>query len=410
MQSLTRSDPGVQQEQKLVDYVERIGKHRAGRKAVHLHLGKLRSRRRREYHIRIAANTFENLVNVYEGQLFKLSNQDVFFIFRDTNPQQIDEAIMRLGYLFNDDPLGTDVDPDIMAGLCTWYDVEREYDLLLAAANTALDEAQKRTRRVSMLTAVPAEDKPPINPHHLGALIDSIGSADLSNLMRRQPVFAILSSQAPQPLFNELFISISEMRDLILPDYNIHANRWLFQYLTETLDKRMLALLMRNDDPAIANSFSLNLNISTILAPEFLAFDASLKSGARGTIVIEIEVIDVFADLARFAFARDFLHDRGYRVCLDALDPQNFAVVDRAKLGIDIVKLDWKELAESERTPERLARMRGLIEQTGKAKVILCHVDNDEGLKFGQSVGLAMYQGRYIDQLAAPRYSGLRPR
>jgi EAL domain-containing protein (putative c-di-GMP-specific phosphodiesterase class I) len=410
MSSLYRNDPATATEYKLLDYVERIAKHRAGRKAVHLHLSKLRIHRRRDYHLRIAANTFENLISVYEGQLFKLSNQDVFFVFRDADPQQIDEAVMRLGYLFNDDPLGGDVDPDMMADICTWYDAERDYDLLLAAVNTAIDDAQKRGRRQAALAATSVDAKPPISPHRLGALIDTIVSADLSNLMRRQMVYAIIGGQPPQSLFNELFISIADMRNMIMPDYNIHANRWLFQYLTETLDKRMLALLLRNDDAAIANSFSLNLNISTVLSQEFLVFDASLKSGVRGTLVIEIQVIDVYADMAQFAFARDFLHDRGYRICLDGLDPHNLAHIDRAKLGADLVKLNWTELVRGQYTAERHARLRSIIDQNGKAKVIFCHVDTEDGLKFGQSLGVAMYQGRYIDQIAAPRYSGIRPR
>jgi EAL domain-containing protein (putative c-di-GMP-specific phosphodiesterase class I) len=410
MKTLNKSDPGLQQEHKLLDYVERIAKHRTGRRAIHLHLSKLRSHHRRDYHLRIAANTFENMVSVYEGQLFKLANQDVVFVFRDASPEQIDEAVMRLGYLFNDDPIGGEVDPDAMAGFCTWYDVEREYDLLLALATTMLDEASKRRGRMATITATGPEESPPINPHHLGTLIDTIASADMSNLMRRQMIYALLSNQAPQPLFNELFISITEMRRMILPNYNIHANRWLFQYLTETLDRRMLALLARNDDPAIAASFSLNLNISTILSQEFMNFDSSLRSGARGTIVLEVQVIDVYADIGQFAFARDFAHDRGYRICLDGLSTHNFPFIDRAKLGIDLVKLDWARMMLGDHSPERRARLRALIEQTGKAKVILCHVDNEDGLKYGQSVGVAMYQGRYIDQLAAPRYAGQRPR
>ena len=410
MNSLTRPDPANQQEAKLLDYVERIGKHRYGRKAIHLQLSKLRGPHRRDYQIRIGINTFENLVSSYDGQLFKLSNQDIFFVFREASPLQVDEAIMRLGYLFNDDPLGAEIEPDTIAQLCVWYDVERDYDQLLFAVRGLRNEAQRRSQRLAGISGASGEDKPPINPHRLGSLIDSIALADLSNLMRRQMVYAVLSGQPPQPLFNELFISINDMRNLILPDYNIHANIWLFQYLTETLDQRMLALLMRNDDPAIAHSFSLNLNISTVLGPEFLTFDASLKSGARGTILIEFNTLDIFADIERFMFARDFLHDRGYRLCLDWVKPYNMELIDRTKLGLDLVKLSWAEMAGIEQSTDRAQRLRAVIEETGKAKVILCHVDTEEGLKFGQSLGVAIYQGRFIDQMAAPRYSGMRPR
>ena len=67
----------------------------------------------------------------------------------------------------------------------------------------------------------------------------------------------------------------------MLPDFDLASNLWLFQHLTQTLDARMLSMLIRNDDKSIASSFSINLNVHTILSPPFLDFDASLKAVAR---------------------------------------------------------------------------------------------------------------------------------
>ncbi len=58
-----------------------------------------------------------------------------------------------------------------------------------------------------------------------------------------------------------------------MPETDIHANPWLFQNLTRSLDQRMMAHLTKNDDDTLRESFSVNLNISTLLSPEFLAFD-----------------------------------------------------------------------------------------------------------------------------------------
>ena len=409
MQSLVRSEMRQIQEARLVDFVERLAGRRSGRRAVHVRLSNMRKHDRRDYHLRIAANTFETLVSTYEGELFKLSNHDIVFILREADPVQVDEAMMRLGYLFNDDPLSEGAGSSVISEFCDWYDLERDYDRFFTMTVRLFEEAQRRSKRAAAL-ATGSTEKPPVDAHNLGALIDAISTADLSNLMRRQVVHALLSKQEPKPLFHELFISIAELQQLILPNHNIFGNRWLFQYLTETLDRRMLSMLLRNDDPAIANSFSLNLNVATLLSPEFLHFDSSLKAGARGTIVLELQVIDVYADLATFSFARDFAHNRGYRLCLDGLTEQTFPFVDRGKLGLDLLKLDWIHIAPEAREGPRLERMRMLVEQAGKARVILCHVDSEEGLKFGQAIGVAMYQGRYIDQMAQPRWSGLRPR
>ncbi|HEV2675901.1 MAG TPA: hypothetical protein VGV37_15375 [Aliidongia sp.] len=373
-------------------------------------MSRLRSENRRDHHLRIAASTFENQVRSFEGQMFRLANQDLFFIYRDVDPSEIDEAVMRLRYLFTDDPLVQDSDE--VDGFCTWYDLERQYNDLRAVAQALYEDVQKRQKRLAQIAGTGGAHgaKTPINAHRLGELIDIIAKADLSNLLRRQAVFAILSTQAPQPLFRELFISIGDLQKLVLPNYDILANRWLFQYLTETLDKRMLAMLGKNDDPAISNSFSVNLNVSTILSKEFMAFDSSLKAGARGTIVIELQMLDVYADIAAFTFARDFARERGYRLCLDGLNELTLPVVDREQLGIDLVKLQWKSNMGDDRLPEKKAKIRDMVERTGKTKVIMCHVDNEDALRFGHSIGIAMYQGRFIDQLVAPRTATGRPR
>ena len=63
-----------------------------------------------------------------------------------------------------------------------------------------------------------------------------------------------------------------------------------------------------------------------------------------------------------------------------------------------------------ERIPEKREKVKAMVERTGKAKVIMCHVDNEEALRFGHSIGIAMYQGRFIDQLVAPRNAANRLR
>ena len=76
-------------------------------------------------------------------------------------------------------------------------------------------------------------------------------------------------------MFQELYVSIPDLQQTVLPEYDLGSNKWLFQHLTQTLDTRMLSMLMRNDDSTISSSFSINLNVSTILSPQFLNFDSA---------------------------------------------------------------------------------------------------------------------------------------
>jgi hypothetical protein len=50
-------------------------------------------------------------------------------------------------------------------------------------------------------------------------------------MMRRQAVSALFPGKPPQPVFRELYISIDELRAIVMPGYNIASDRWLFQHL-----------------------------------------------------------------------------------------------------------------------------------------------------------------------------------
>jgi hypothetical protein len=344
-------------------------------------------------------------VRQFEGQIFLLSNQDIVFICKGARVEVIDDAVTRLKYLFGEDPLAREAADEGTGGFCSWYDVERRYDEFLAVVARLYDEEQKRSKRLATITGAadgPGAARPTIDGHRLGELVDAIQRADLSNLMRRQPVAAIAPDAAPQAIFRELYISISELRDMIMPGYDITADRWLFRHLTQTLDRRMLRLLVRNDDRAIASSFSINVNVATLVCDEFLQFDASLRSGARGTIVLELQLIDILADLHAYAFAREFVKERGYRLCLDGVSHQTLPFIDRDRLGLDLVKLLWRQ-DMLDHHDERRAEFRDLVERLGRTRAILAHCDSEEAVRFGLSCGISLFQGRYVDRLLSSR-------
>ena len=143
--------------------------------------------------------------------------------------------------------------------------------------------------------------------------------ADLSSVMRRQSICAVAGTDLPQPVFKELFISIGELARQVLPNINLAANLWLFQHLTETLDLRVLKLLIQTDDQDLNSSFSINFNVSTLLKIEFTKFDTSLQSGGRGTILLELQLIDIYSYLDNYMFAQDFVREHEYRICVDGV-------------------------------------------------------------------------------------------
>ncbi len=169
--------------------------------------------------------------------------------------------------------------------------------------------------------------------------------------------------------------------------------------MTQTLDRRVLKLLSRADDSDLFSSFSINLNIDTLVDPDFIEFDQSLRTGSRGTIVIELQPLDVFADFNAFMFARDFAKEKGYRICLDGVDSHFFDFIDRKKLGMDLVKLVWSPELTNDSNHARREELAAHIEGIGKSRIILSRCDTPAAVRVGQSMGITMFQGRYIDSV-----------
>lgn len=397
-----KQEVGTSQEILLLDHAGRLAKHVQGRQAVHLHLSRLQPANRREHHIRIAANSFEALMKKHEGQLFQFGNNDLVLLFKGAKFEEVELATGKVRYLFSDDPLAaTD---GTGAGFSTWYDLERDYASFRVMTEQAAQAAEARRKEMRNVAnraiGVPDEDAPktPMTAAMLGRLEQGVASMDLSNLIRRQPICVLMPKMPAKVVFNEVYVSIPELRRRVLPEADLAANHWLFQQFTQTLDLRVLSLL----PPLEANNptaTSLNINISTLLSPQFLAFDTKLRAVTQKTVVFELHPMDVFRDVGAFMFARDFVRERGYRLCLDGLNHLTYPLIHRSQLGLDLEKIVWAADLGTGGQDRHRDRFRQAVRDAGPARVILCRCDGPESVEFGQELGITLYQGRYIDRL-----------
>ena len=288
----------------------------------------------------------------------------------------------------------------------TWYHVETDCGERLHLAQGLVNVEQGRPRagdtRPDARTSLKArqDQGKPLTPEMLGRVEAALERADLSNLVRRQGICRVDGHMVPEAVFSELFISIRDLRETLLPGVNLLSNRWLFRHLTETLDKRMLAMLSRTDTITVSGEISVNLNVSTLLSPEFTAFDQSITASRRGMMIIEVQEMDIFSDLSAYLFAREFVQEKGYRVCLDGLTHHTMSMIDRERLGADLVKLLWHpELVDG--GEEMHEEIRAMVALSGESRVVLCRVEDREAVDFGHAVGITLFQGRYIESLIA---------
>lgn len=394
------------QETLFYDYIRRLEHHRQGREMVHLHLSKLRPFNRREHHIRVAADAFEGMVKELLGQIFVLNNSDIIFIFKMEAMGQVEAALEKVKFLFGDDPLLSEEEVD-GHGFSSWFDVETEYDTIVTMARTMVEDQKNASNMggtghdVKAALMAKQDEGERMTPRTLDRLIEALKAADLINMVRRQYVCTVEGAQnVPTPKFSELFISIADLRDTLLPGANLTSSPWLFQHLTETLDRRVLSMLSKTEDRDITGDISINLNVATLLSPEFLKFDENVIAAMRGNIVLELQQLDIFSDLNAYLFAREFVKQRGYRICIDGVSYKTLPFIDRERLEADLIKLIWHPdiIHGGHDLTDKVKRQLIL---TGPNRVILSRCDNEESIDFGRDNGIELYQGRHVEALIA---------
>lgn len=385
----------------LLDHVERVAHSRSGRFAVQVHLSDLRPHNRKPHHIRIAARSFDSVLNSAESNLYVLTSNDLVLICKDVRIDDLDNAIDKLRRLFRNDPLAAGGRGGGQDGFTSWFDFEADYDNFLQlviemsdARGTEFgigeDASAGRELGVGFMGEV-------LDPFSLAKVDDSLNRTRIEDMIQQQPAVIIGADGTERILFQENYLSIAELQRRIAPGYNLISNQWLFQHLTQTIDRRMLATLARDDFGSMSDAISINLNISTVLSKDFQRFDEAVAE-FTGKVVIELQQIDIFSDLDSFYYARNWLRDRGYRICIDGLTYETISFIDREKLGADMVKLIWNQELVDSVGKEEASR---IVAEISGSRIILCRCDDETAIEFGQSVGISMFQGRHIENLIA---------
>jgi hypothetical protein len=397
------------EEQSLSEYVERIGAHSERGWALHIHLSKLGPRSRNE-NLVFALDMFRALVSQFSGRVFMLRSSDVICVLKDSRIAEIKAALRRIQMLFHDDPL-FHVEQDAESKFSTTYNLNDSLPQFQALVESLLAEpaAKPGSPTPSVSEQAPPAEAAPLDLARYAAIVNTVATVDLARFVRHQPACLITEDRTIVPVFEEVYTSIPDLERALGPGTRLTADRWLFQHMTKALDRRTLQMLTARKTPEPADdqtmavvrarllasgNFSINLNVGSVLSPEFQAFDASVSSMIRGTVVLEFHKIDVFADLGSFLYVRDFARKRGYRICLDGLSHLSLPFMDRGDLGVDLMKIYW-----TNDMPDDRMHIRKLVEHAGEHRVILCRCDTEQAIEYGRSIGITLFQGKQVDTM-----------
>ncbi len=391
---------GGGEEAMLVERLRKIADDPKDQFAAHLHLSRLRAGNRQPRFLDIAKRAFDQLTINTQSTLFALGNCDLVLICNNVPVEQTDEPIEKVRGLFREDPLMQKVEGDLDDRFVSWYDLANkdDYEHFYAAAEQILAGAIAAQRRAEAVQGAAVKGAP-VTTANLAEIERKLKTIRISDLIREQPAVQIGAGGKAGMLFRENYVAMTDLRDRIAPGVNLFSSPWLFQYLTEVIDRKLLGLLAQRELLTQKHAVSVNMNIATVLGRDFQEFHQ--KVGAQASrMVIEMQVIDIFADMNAFAFARDALRKRGYRVLVDGITPLALYFFDPSLLKADFFKIIWGPDFASETPDPRIAAAREVITRAGKDHVILARVDTEQAIRWGLSLGVSRFQGHFIDRLA----------
>ena len=384
----------------LLNRLRSLRSNHKGYFVVHMHLSNLRPGNRKPHFINIAIRNFEELLTNFHVTLFKLSNEDIVLLCQDVPIEEIDPVIYKTRQLFGEDPLTDGEDGSLDDKFTTWYDFANPADL-----NSFVDVANELAVRALQQTKKPEESRPMntlpgvrLGPSATADIRLKLQRVNMEDLIDEQTCVVVYPNEKGKVMFREKYISMRALQKRVAPDVNLFGSPWLFLYLTETVDQRLLGIVSRGNFASLKHDISLNLNISSVLGREFQHFHQAV--GKHTTkVVIEFQLIDVFSDMNAYANARDMLQENGYRVLIDGLSPLSLQFFNPALLQADLIKISWGQEFESDDAQDRISDMRSVVTGMGKDNVILSRTDSEDAVIWALSLGISRFQGFYIDNL-----------
>lgn len=337
---------------------------------------------------KIKIQTLSEYFEKQDGFLFVSYDGDVIIIFSEDNDAFIRECRQEIISKFFGDDISSSQRNNLQNAL-------RSYIIKLQWEEFFLFCKNKTNRQSDHQPAV-------LTASILADIEQTMTNIDLSHVLRHQAICSI-SEKKITPVFNEMYVNMLQLKRTLMQDVDLTGHKALFRCLTMMLDQHMLNLLrLRPSLFPKDTAVSLNLNVESILSGAFAQFDASVRSNPKLTIIIEIDIGDVFNDINNFIEAKNYIQSLGYRICLDGLTNFSFMEIDRQSLGFDMVKLQWNEDVVEKLNSNENLRLAKTIQRFGRSRVILCRCCNKNAIDYGKALGIPLFQGRYIDSKLNP--------
>ena len=372
-------------EKYLLDALDRISKNSYGYAVLYVSISKLKPKHRHPEFVKILGRLFDSVVGNARGYFFVMSNGDFVILGKNITQETVDEAVDKLRQ-------GLSADPALHGQDCSQFATVFEFPANFVTFYKYVEEM--------LASNIQNEDmflpqKRPIEASEIDNVVGELDEIDIAELVKRQSIIRIKSAGKFEILFQEFFVAVKDLSLQFDANLDLVANRWLFLYLTQALDKKTLASFFSASLKKWPKQISLNLNLSSAFSREFIEFARNfLKPDQK--VLVELQLVDVFNNLTLYFEAKEILNQGGHKVILDEVQPAALKMLNLKNLKPDMVKLFWEPLLENEPFNPKF---KEIIDSIGKENFILAKCDSEKALKWGLSYGITAFQGPFMDDI-----------
>ena len=370
-------------EKYFLEVLERISRNKSEYRVLYVNVSKLKPKNRHPRFVKIIAHLFDDLVSIANGSMFILTNGDFAILGKNITEKIVAEAVDKLRRGLITDPIWTAHSSSEFTHL---YEPE-DFDLL----QEKVEQMMQDDVPVDLLSY-----RYPVDAGQIDAVKAHLDEINIVDLVKHQSVLKLESANSFKLMFEEFFVAVKDLSRRFDANIDLMGNKWLFLYLTQTLDKKTMYSFMFSDIRNKPEKVSLNLNLSTIFLPEFDDFAKYLAENGQ-KIVAEVQVMDILNNLPAYFDAKELLRQRGNEILIDAANIEMLQALNVKRLEADYIKIFWHALMEE--YDGSVAEIKSMLEDVGTDKFILAKCSDDKALRWGIKNGIRAFQGPYIDAL-----------
>ncbi|MFI4984141.1 MAG: hypothetical protein ACHP6I_02965 [Rickettsiales bacterium] len=344
-------------------------------------------------HLSIASNILRDQLKSVPGEVYLLSDNDVILIVPSEYNKKIIEAAYQMRFLFSDDLLAFKEDGAENPEFYTVYS-GNTWTNFISVCESKIRQAPEEPIHIPLSKAL--FDLSTLPSRLSRTLENAFVGFDWDKVIKERTICTLTGQGNFQHIIKELAINTANLLDLLKKDEAFLYTAG-YQQIKEFLDLRILIKLVSTLNTGVKEAFSLDISLNTLLTEEFRILDEALRENERKNIILTLPLGQVLDRFYEFQIMRDLMKKRGYKIALQDLEDKVFMQIDRNLLGVDLIKLKWQPDLLKQDYENHLNELKNKVQVSGSSRMIFTGCDNMHSIKIGQKLGVALYQGTYID-------------